>query len=142
MGNAPKHTLYTNENRQHFPKMEYLEIFLQLIRWYRQYIPKQNLLSRHVNIFPVQYPIQEVSHFGCSSCNKVPFVLLAHQSMMNISNIPFQYADNVIIHHPVIKTIIPMKNKSSTEMLVDIIREVFGDQLLIRFLFQEILIEG
>jgi hypothetical protein len=27
-------------------------------------------------------------------------------------------------------------------MLVDIIREVFGNQLLIRFLFQEILIEG
>ncbi len=41
-----------------------------------------------------------------------------------------------------IKTIIPMEGKSSTEMLVDIIREVFSDQLLIRFLFQEILIEG
>jgi hypothetical protein len=35
-----------------------------------------------------------------------------------------------------------MKTKSSTEMLVDIIREVFGNQLLIRFLLQEILIEG
>jgi hypothetical protein len=40
--------------------MEYLEIFLQLMRLNRQYIPKQNLLSRHDNIFPVQYPIQEV----------------------------------------------------------------------------------
>ncbi len=40
------------------------------------------------------------------------------------------------------KTIIPMENKSRTEMLVNIIREVFGDQLLIWFLFQEILIEG
>jgi hypothetical protein len=32
-----------------------------------------------------------------------------------------------------IKTIIPMKNKSSTEMLIDINREVFGNQLLIHF---------
>jgi hypothetical protein len=42
----------------------------------------------------------------------------------------------------VIKAIIPMENKSSTEMHVNIIGEVFSNQLLIRFLFQEILIEG
>jgi len=49
--------------------------------------------------------------------------------------------DNVIIHHSMIKTIIPMKNKSSTEMLIDINREVFGNQLLIHF-FQKMGIEG
>ena len=58
-----------------FSKTKYLEIFLQLRRRNRQYIPKRNLLWRLVNIFPVQYPIQEVSYFGCSSCSKVPFVL-------------------------------------------------------------------
>ena len=41
-----------------------------------------------------------------------------------------------------IKTIIPMKNKSSTEMLININREVFGDQLLICFFPQKIGIEG
>ena len=61
-----------------FSKMEYLENFLQLRRRNRQYIPKQNLLWRLVNIFPVQYSIQEVSYFGCSSCSKVPFVLLTN----------------------------------------------------------------
>jgi hypothetical protein len=35
----------------------------------RQYIPKWNLLSKLVSILPVQYPIQEVSYFGCSSNN-------------------------------------------------------------------------
>ncbi len=124
-----------------FSKMEYLEIFLQLMRRNRQYIPKRNLLSRHINIFPVQYPVQEVSHFGCSSCNKVP-LFCWHFGPWWISNITFQYVDNVIIHHLVIQTIIPMKNKSSIEMLVNIICEVFGDQLLIRFLFQAILIKG
>ncbi len=59
-----------------FSKMEYLEIFLQLMRRNRQYIPKRNLLSRHVHIFPVQYPIQEVSHFGCSSFNKVLVIIV------------------------------------------------------------------
>ncbi len=38
--------------------------------------------------------------------------------------------------------LVPMEDKSSTEKLVNIIREVFSNQLLIRFLFQEILIEG
>jgi hypothetical protein len=103
MGNAPQHTLYTNENGQHIPKWNILVyrlgdwldmyptwqaitqeipfgLFPQLMRRYKHDIPKQNFLSRHVNIFPVQYPIQGVSHFGCSSCNKVPFVLLARQS--------------------------------------------------------------
>ncbi len=35
-----------------------------------------------------------------------------------------------------------MKHKSSTEMLINIIRDVFGNQLFIRFLFHEIVIEG
>ncbi len=69
-----------------FSKTKYLEIFLQLRCRNRQYIPKQNLLWQLVNIFPVQYTIQEVSYFGCSSCSKVPFVLLARQSMMNIQH--------------------------------------------------------
>jgi hypothetical protein len=35
-----------------------------------------------------------------------------------------------------------MENKSSTKILVNIICEVFGDQLLIWLLFQEIIVEG
>ncbi len=102
-GSASNHTLLTNENRQNFLKRNILKYFfnwsahqiilfsqmktgrlfqnkkswnfLQLRRRNRQYVPKRNLLWRLVNIFPVQYPIQEVSYFGCSSCSKVPFVL-------------------------------------------------------------------
>jgi hypothetical protein len=40
------HRLQAALNEQYFPKMEYLEIFLQLMCRYIQDFPKQNLLSR------------------------------------------------------------------------------------------------
>ncbi len=40
------HHLQAALNKQYFPKMEYLEIFLQLMRRYIQDFPKQNLLSQ------------------------------------------------------------------------------------------------
>ncbi len=75
------------------------------------------------------------------SVSKLPFFCW-HISPWWISNIPFQYVNNVVIQHPVIKTIIPTEGKSSMEMLVNIIREIFSNQLLIWFLFWEILLEG
>ncbi len=91
--------------------------------------------------FLLNIPFRKCHILVVVSVTKLP-LFCWHISPWWISNIPFKYANNVIIHHPVNKAIIPMENKSSTKMLFNIILEVFGDQLLIWFLFQEILIEG
>jgi hypothetical protein len=48
-----------------------LPVNIRFRRCHRQYIPKWNLLLRLFNFFPVQWPIQEMLYFGCSSCSKV-----------------------------------------------------------------------
>ncbi len=57
-----------------YSKMEYSCILAWWLAWCISNCYTRNLLSRNVNIFPVQCPIQEVSHFDCSSCNKVQYI--------------------------------------------------------------------
>jgi hypothetical protein len=126
MGNAPNHTLHTNENRQHFPKWNILKYFFNLCAG------KDNIFQN--GIYCLGTSISFLFNIPFRKCHILVVVLVTkirlfcwHVGPWWISTITFQYADNVIIHHPVTQTIIPMKNKSSTEMLVNIICEVFGD---------------
>jgi hypothetical protein len=90
------------------------KVLLQQTHKNRQYIPKWNLLSKLVNLsvsFLLNIPFRR--------CHILVVVLVAEFPLFSwdvgpwwISHIIFQYTNNVIIHHPVIKTIIPMKNIS------------------------------
>ena len=75
-------------------------------------------------------------------CHILVIILVAKSPLLGwnispgcISNKIFQYPDNIIIHHPVIERIIPMQNIASTEMLVDIVSDLFSKLCFIGFFF-------
>jgi hypothetical protein len=113
MGNAPNHTLHTNENRQHFPNLNILKYFF-------------NSCARIDNIFQnkiycLDTSISFLFNIPFRKCHSLVVVLVTkyplfcwHVGSWWISNITFQYADNVIIHHPVIQTIITSDRRSES----------------------------
>ncbi len=57
-----------------YSKMEYSGVSAWWLAWCVSNHYTRNLLTQNVNIFPVQCPIQEVSHFDCSSWNKIQYI--------------------------------------------------------------------
>ncbi len=96
MGNESQHTFHTNEIDEVFQNgiLRYIGLMIGLM--YIQPSKQsemdevfQNGIFQYIRLMiglkciqPL-YAIQEVSHFDCSSCNKVPFALLVRQSRMN-----------------------------------------------------------
>ena len=139
----PKGVLIKRAKKTRYSKLEYskilgtwysmnsnLEYSKNLGTWYLVYLVFTYSVS-----FLLSIPFRKCHIFVVIPVTKCP-LLWRHVSPWWISNIVFQYAENVVINHPVIKTVIPMDNKSSTEMFVNISRDVFGYQLLIWFPFQ------